>query len=104
MEFKRGNYERRADRRICSRCSQHCGTKQKCPGCGKATKGRIRIVWFENGERQRQLTNCWREEEAAEVLQGIEADYWRQQRLGISRQVGGSVGEAIAALRKAARL
>ena len=38
-----------------------------------------------------------------EVLKGIEADYWRQQRLGVSRDVGGSVGEAIAAFARSRR-
>lgn len=97
MEFKRGNSESRPDRRICPKCERHCGTKPTCPKCGKETKPRIRIVWFAHGKRFRQLTNCWQEAEAQQVLRGIEADYWRQQRLGVSRDVGGTIERAVSA-------
>jgi integrase len=100
MEFKPGNPERRGDRRICPKCESHCASRRTCNRCATETKPRIRIVWTIQGKRYRKLTNCWREADAREVLRSIEEDYWRQQRLGVSRDVGGTIGEAIAAFEK----
>jgi len=97
LEFKRGNSERRQDRRICPKCERRCGRHKTCAKCGKPTKARIQVTWTAEGRRKRQLTNCWREEDAREVLRGIEADYWRQQRLGVTRDVGGSLADAVEA-------
>jgi len=100
MDFKPGNSVRRPDRRICPKCERRCGTKTKCPDCGKATKPRLRIVWTIQGKRYRELTNCWTAEDAKKVLLAKEADYGRQQRLGVSRDAGGTIESAIAAFER----
>ena len=94
MEFRRSTPERRHNRRICASCQLPSGTKEKCQLCGKKTKPRIQIVWFVNGKRERELTYCWREADAAEVLRRKEEDYWRQQDLGVEREIGGTLREA----------
>jgi integrase len=100
LEFKTGNAEHRQDRRICPKCERRCGPHKTCPGCGTTTRPRIRIVWFVGEERRRKLTNLWREEDAAAELKRIEADYWRLQELGVTREPGGSLKDAIKAFEK----
>ncbi|ACY15297.1 tyrosine-type recombinase/integrase [Haliangium ochraceum] len=104
MEFKRGNSERREDRRICPQCLRHCGARERCKPCDKPTKARIRIVWTVDGKRSRKLTDAWREEDAREVLQAVEAEYWRKQRLGVARDVGGTLESAITAFEQAKKM
>jgi integrase len=94
MEFRPGAPERRKDRRICPKCQKPTGSKETCPGCNRATEARIQISWYVDGKRQRELTTCTTEREAAGVLQRKESDYWRQQELGVTRAVGGSLAEA----------
>ena len=94
MEFRKGSHEHRPDRRICPACQRLCGTKMECPHCRKRTAARIQINWYIDGKRYRELSSCWREKDAAEVLQRKEADYWRQQELGVQREIGGSLREA----------
>lgn len=94
MEFRRGSHELRQDRRICPRCETLTGNKPACPKCGGTTKPRIQIYWYIHGARHRSLTSCWREADANEVLQRKESDYWRQQDLGVSRAVGGTLKDA----------
>jgi integrase len=55
------------------------------------------VVWYIGSQRQRLLTNCWRDEDAHAVLTQIEQDYWRQQRFGVEREVGGPLKDAVAA-------
>lgn len=95
MEFKKSKPERRRDRRICTTCSAPNGKKERCSKCGGKTKPRIRIVWYVDGTRYRELTPCWREEDAAKILQLKEKDYWRQQQLGVEREVGGTLRDAV---------
>ena len=42
---------------------------------------------------QRELTHCWREQDTEAILRRKEADYWRQQDLGVERDVGGTLRE-----------
>lgn len=65
------------------------------------TAARIQISWYIDGKRYRELTNCWREPDAASILSRKEADYWRQHEFGVSREVGGSLSEATAAFKSA---
>lgn len=95
MEFRKGKPEHRHDRRMCPRCQRSTGTKSRCPQCNVGTEARIRIVWYVDGKRQRELTFCWRADQAATVLQRKEADYWRQQDLGVERDAGGTFSEAM---------
>ena len=95
MEFRRGSHERRDNRRICPRCQSLCGTKAKCPQCGKKTAARIQINWYIGGKRYRELTACSDRETASAVLQRKEADYWRRQKIGVEREVGGTLREAV---------
>lgn len=94
MEFKHSKPERRHDRRICPNCQALSGTQSTCKLCGAATEARLRITWYVNGKRERELTRCWRPEDAAAILQRKEADYWRQQDLGVEREIGGTLREA----------
>lgn len=95
MEFRRSKPERRQDRRICARCKVPSGSRRECRRCGAATHPRLRVVWYLGGQRYRELTHCWREQDADEILRRKEADYWRQQDLGVDRDVGGTVREAV---------
>lgn len=95
MEFRPGSPERRPKRRICPSCQVLCGAQERCARCGKATEARIQLTWYVGGKRHRELTQCWREPDAALVLQRKEADYWRQQELGVERDVGGSLRDAV---------
>ncbi len=97
MEFRPGSPERRENRRICRKCRRLCGTREKCAKCGGKTAARIQICWYIDGRRRRELTACWRESDALEVLRRKEADYWRRQDLGVDREVGGSLREAVEA-------
>ena len=97
MEFRRSKPERRQDRRICASCQLPSGAKRTCARCGKKTKPRIQIVWFVDGKRCRELTYHWREADAAQVLRRKEEDYWRQQELGVEREIGGTLREAFEA-------
>jgi integrase len=94
VEFRRSKPERRPNRRICPKCQIASGAKKQCPRCRTRTEARIQLVWFINGKRYRELTYCWRERDASEILQRKEADYWRQQDLGVDREIGGSLREA----------
>ena len=94
MEFRRSKPERRRDRRICPGCQLPSGSHAKCTRCGKKTKARIQIVWYVDGKRHRELTYCWNEADAAQVLQRKEADYWRAQEFGVARDVGGTLKQA----------
>ncbi len=94
MEFRKGNPQSRKDRRICPKCSRFCGIEERCAACGSQTRPRIQINWYVGGERLRELTSCWRDDDAAKVLQRKEADYWRQQQLGVQRDVGGTLQAA----------
>lgn len=95
MEFRRGTPGRRQDRRLCPRCKIPQGTKQRCKKCKAKTAARIEIVWYVDGERKRELTYCWREKDAGAILQRKEEDDWRQQDLGVEREVGGALQEAV---------
>lgn len=90
MEFKRSKPERRQDRRICPSCQTPNAGHRECTKCGAKTEARIRVVWWVDGKRHRELTQFWREEDANAFLQRKEADYWRQQDLGVERDIGGS--------------
>lgn len=95
MEFRQGSCQKRQDRRVCRRCRYaRCGKREKCPRCGGRTEPRIQVNWYINGQRQRQLTDEWKEAEARALLRRIEADYWAGQELGVQRDVGGTLLEA----------
>lgn len=95
MEFRRSKPERRQDRRICTRCKVPSGARTECRRCGAETQPRIRVVWYIDGKRYRELTHCWREQDAEAILRRKEEDYWRQQDLGVDRDVGGTLREAV---------
>jgi len=100
MEFRKANPERRRDRRICPRCSWK-GRDGTCRQCGAETQPRIRIIWYENGKQNKETTDAWSEREAAEILRQKERDYWRRQRLGLDRDVGGTLMEAVREFKRA---
>ena len=96
MEFRRGTLEYRQDRRICASCELKTNDPT-CSQCGKESRPRIRISWYIHGQRQRELTLTWRPQDAAQVLRRKEEDYWRQQELGVTREIGGTLQEGFAA-------
>ena len=100
MEFKHSKPERRHDRRICPKCNTLNAARLECKNCGAKTEARIRIIWYVDGKRYRQLTQCWREEDANALLQRKEADYWRQQDFGVEREIGGTIREAFKAFQE----
>lgn len=91
-EFKIGNSTKRANRRICTKCRAHAGERERCGKCGGKTAARIQISYTISGNRQRILTDAWEESEASKILQQIEDDYWRRQRSGAKREIGGHLG------------
>lgn len=95
MEFRRGTPGRRQNRRICPKCQIPSGQRERCAKCDSKTAARIEIVWYVDGKRNRELTYCWREQDASAVLQRKETDYWRQQELGVTREVGGTLRQAV---------
>ena len=101
MEFKVGNPRARDDRRVCSSCGTRCASRKRCRRCGCATKARMEITWYENGERRRELTNCWKQRDAWSLLRRKEEDYWRRQTLGVRRRVGGTFESAVRAFTEA---